>query len=286
MPSPPNPVAFTIPGLNHPVYWYGLMVTLGTLAGAFVADREARRRGHNPDHVWNALIVIMLFGLLGARLYHVISSPAGSASNLQSYLDDPLRIINFWSGGGLRGLGIFGAIGGGAAGLWVYVKWAKLQMAEWTDIIVVGLPLGQAIGRWGNYFNQELYGGPTHVPWGMPIDTVNRLAPYVALSAETRFHPTFLYESLWDLLVFFALIYIARHWDDHRIAGDVALTYLILYPLGRLLVEYQRPDAWTFGGVAVAQLVSLALMLGAALAILIRHGYHRSFGSSSDASPA
>lgn len=286
MPSPPNPVAFTIPGLNHPVYWYGLMVTLGTLAGAFFADREARRRGHNPDHVWNALIVIMLFGLLGARLYHVISSPAGSASNLQSYLDDPIRIINFWSGGGLRGLGIFGAIGGGVLGLWIYVKWAKLRFAEWADIIVIGLPLGQAIGRWGNYFNQELYGGPTRLPWGMPIDAVNRLPAYASLVEGTRFHPTFLYESLWDLLVFFALVYIARHWDDHRIVGDLALTYLILYPLGRLIVEYQRPDAWAVGGVAVAQLVSLLLMLGAASAILIRHGYHRSFSSSSDEAPA
>jgi phosphatidylglycerol:prolipoprotein diacylglycerol transferase len=272
LPSPPNPVAFTIPGLNHPVYWYGLMVTIGTLVAAYVADRDARRRGHNPDHVWNALIVVMVFGLLGARLYHVVSSPAGSASNLQSYLDDPIRIVNFWSGGGLRGLGIFGAIAGGALGLWAYVKWAGLRLGEWLDIAAVGLPLGQAIGRWGNYFNQELYGGPTTLPWGMPIDALNRLPEHAALPAAARFHPTFLYESLWDLLVFFVVMYVARHWTEDLNAGDVALTYLILYPLGRLLVEYQRPDAWVVGGVAMAQWISLALMLGAAAAIVARHG--------------
>jgi phosphatidylglycerol:prolipoprotein diacylglycerol transferase len=262
------------------------MVTIGTLAAAYVADRDARRRGHNPDHVWNALIVIMLFGLLGARLYHVVSSPAGSASNLQSYLDDPIRIINFWSGGGLRGLGIFGAIAGGVLGVWVYAKYAKLHFGEWADICVLGLPLGQAIGRWGNYFNQELYGSPTTLPWGMPIDVVNRLPAHVSLAAETRFHPTFLYESLWDLLVFFVLVYIARHWGEHLSRGDVALSYLILYPLGRLLIEYQRPDAWTLAGVAVAQWIALALMLGAAATIMIRHGLHRSLGSSGSAAPA
>jgi phosphatidylglycerol:prolipoprotein diacylglycerol transferase len=287
MPHPPDPVAFTIPILNHPVYWYGLMVTIGTLAAAFVADREARRRGKNPDHVWNALIVIMIFGLLGARLYHVISSPAGSESNLQSYLEDPIKIVNFWSGGGLRGLGIYGAIAGGALGLWVYTKFAKLRFSEWADICVLGLPLGQAIGRWGNYFNQELYGGPTNLPWAMPIDTINRLPQHAALAAEARFHPTFLYESLLDLLVFFVLMYLAHNWEEHLLAGDIALTYLILYPLARTLVEWQRPDAWTVGGIATAQLISLVLMIGAGALILYRHGLRGpSPGSAGDAAAA
>jgi phosphatidylglycerol:prolipoprotein diacylglycerol transferase len=262
------------------------MVTIGTLAAAFVADREARRRGHNPDHVWNALIVVMIFGLLGARLYHVISSPAGSGSNFQSYLEDPIRIINFWSGGGLRGLGIYGAIAGGILGLWVYTKWAKLRFAEWADICVLGLPLGQAIGRWGNYFNQELYGSPTSLPWGMNIDAVNRLPQHVAMAVETQFHPTFLYESLFDLLVFFVLMYIAHNWEEHVIVGDIALTYLILYPLGRILVEWQRPDAWMLGGVATAQWISLGLMLVSGLIVLYRHGVHRASRSTGDAAPA
>ena len=251
------------------------MVTLGTLAGAYAADREARRRGHNPDHVWNALIVIMILGLLGARLYHVVSSPAGSPGNLRSYLDDPIRIINFWSGGGLRGLGIFGAIAGGVVGLLAYTKWAKLSFTEWADICVVGGPLGQAIGRWGNYFNQELYGAPTTLPWGVSIDLGNRLPEYRSLPASVRFHPSFLYESLWNLLTFFALMLVAHRWGDRIRTGDLALLYLILYPLGRFFVEYQRPDAWTVAGVATAQWLSLALMIGAAGAILWRHGFHK-----------
>jgi phosphatidylglycerol:prolipoprotein diacylglycerol transferase len=271
VPIPPDPVAFTIPGINHPVYWYGLMVTLGTLLGAFVADREARRRGHNPDRVWDALIFVMVFGLIGARLYHVVSEPAGSTTNLSYYLEDPIRIVDFRSGG-LRGLGIYGAIVGGVFGLWVYARWKRLHFPEWADIAALGVPLGQAIGRWGNYFNQELYGRPTDLPWGVPIpDNAQRLPEFQLLPASQRFHPTFLYESLWNLLVFFTLMYVARHWDDRLRAGDIALLYLILYPLGRFLVEYQRPDAWTMAGIPTAQLLSLIVMVAAAAGIVYRH---------------
>ena len=282
VPHPPDPVAFTIPGIEHPVYWYGLMVTLGTLLGAFIADREARRRGHNPDRVWDALILIMIFGLIGARLYHVVSSPAGSATSLSYYLENPVEIVNFWSGG-LRGLGIFGAVFGGVLGLWIYTKWKGLHFPEWADIVVIGVPLGQAIGRWGNYFNQELYGAPTNLPWGVPIDPDPgiRLPEYQNLPADQLFHPTFLYESLWNLGAFFFLLYVARHWQDHYRPGDLALMYLILYPLGRFLIEYQRPDAWTMLGMPTAQLLSILLILGASLAILWRHRFHETLRSES-----
>ena len=308
MPAPPDPVAFVIPFLERPVYWYGLMVTLGTLAGAFVADREARRRDLNPDHVWNALMFVMVFGLFGARLYHVVSAPADSGTNLQHYLQNPVEIIAFWDGG-LRGLGIFGAIVGGLVGLWMYVVWVnrrigvrlglawlrlrlalrlarperltqalaaapeeRLSLPEWIDISVVGVPLGQAIGRWGNYFNQELYGNPTKLPWGVPVDAQYRLPRFQAEPETTRFHPTFLYESLWNLLVFFVLSYIAHHWSEKLRDGDLALIYLILYPLGRYFAEIERPDAWVFAGIPVAQLVSVGVMFLAALVLLLRHG--------------
>ncbi len=274
MPLPPDPVAFTIPLIDREVFWYGLMVTLGTLAGAWIADREARRRGHNPDHVWNALIVLMILGLLGARLYHVISQPAGADPNLRNeYFQDPIKIIAFWDGG-LRGLGIFGAIVGGLLGLWLYTKWQKLSFAEWCDIAAVGLPLGQAIGRWGNWFNQELYGQPTKLPWGTPIESLYRLPQYAGLPEETRFHPTFLYESLGNLLLFFVLSYIVVNWGRFLRKGDIALLYLIGYPLVRFFAEMQRPDAWIAGGTGIptAQLISLVMMAAAALWILWRHG--------------
>jgi len=274
MPLPPDPVAFTIPFIGadgREVYWYGLMVTLGTLVAAWVCDREARRRGHNPDHVWNALIVLMIFGLLGARLYHVFSLPPDGDTTLRdSYLADPIKIIAFWDGG-LRGLGIFGAVAGGFLGLALYTRFAKLSLLEWSDIAAIGLPLGQAIGRWGNYFNQELYGNPTRLPWGIPVDSAYRLPQFANLPEEVRFHPTFLYESLWNLLAFFVLSYAATQWSDHLRKGDIALLYLILYPIGRYFAELQRPDAWVASGIPVAQIVSVLCIFGAALGLLWRH---------------
>jgi phosphatidylglycerol---prolipoprotein diacylglyceryl transferase len=305
MPLPPDPVAFTIPALNREVYWYGILVTMGVLFGAFVADREARRRGQNPDHVWNALIVVMIFGLLGARIYHILSQPAESGSSLQTYLQDPLSIINVWNGG-LRGLGVIGAIAGGVLGLCLYV-WEyngrhltnflraltspfvravgrehlepirvpideRLSLPQWADIAVLGVPLGQAIGRWGNYVNQELYGRPTTLPWGVPVASEYRLPSLAELPAETRFHPTFLYESILCLVIFAILVVVSHRWGDKLRTGDVALLYLILYPVCRVVIEFQRPDAWVSHGIAVAQIISVAVMALAALAVLLRHG--------------
>lgn len=274
MPMPPDPVAFTLPFLDREVYWYGIMITVGTLAAAYVADREAKRRGQNPDHVWNALIVMMILGLLGARLYHVFSLPANvDPAVRREYFENPVSIIAFWKGG-LRGLGIYGAIAGALLGLWLYAKVMKLSFAQWCDFAALGAPLGQAIGRWGNWFNQELYGTPTRLPWGTPISDENRLPQFQGMPPEARFHPTFLYESLWNLLAFFVLMFIADRWSDRLRKGDLALMYLVLYPIGRYLVELQRPDAWTAGGVPVAQMFAVAAIVVASLWLLFRHGVH------------
>lgn len=274
MPMPPDPVAFTIPFLGREVYWYGIMITIGTLAGATVADRQAKRRGLNPDHVWNALIVMMILGLLGARLYHVVSLPANvDPAVRREYFENPLSIISFWKGG-LRGLGIYGAILGGLLGLWLYTRLRRLSFAEWCDLAAIAAPLGQAIGRWGNWFNQELYGLPTRLPWGTPIADENRLTQFQGLPPETRFHPTFLYESLWNLLAFFVLLWVADRWSDRLRKGDLALMYLVMYPIGRYLVELQRPDAWTTGGVPVAQVLAVVAIAAASVWLLFRHGVH------------
>jgi phosphatidylglycerol:prolipoprotein diacylglycerol transferase len=169
------------------------------------------------------------------------------------------------------GLGIFGAIAGGVLAVFIYARWQKLNFLTWVDIAAPGLALGQAIGRWGNFFNQELYGYPTTVPWGIPIDPQYRLPQFSNLPATTRFHPTFLYESIWNLLVFVALMYIGRRYYDRLKSGDVFLLYAILYPLGRFFVEFQRPDAWMMGPLAAAQVFSL-LIISAAVGLLVyRH---------------
>jgi phosphatidylglycerol:prolipoprotein diacylglycerol transferase len=260
-----NPIAFQLGPLVF--RWYGLLIMIGTLAGAYVVSLEARRHGDDPDHVWNALLVCLVAGLVGARLYHVISSPQGSGITFQYYLRHPSEIFAIWKGG----LGIFGAVTGGILGLYLYTAYNKLSFLHWIDLSAPGLLLGQSIGRWGNFFNQELYGYPTALPWGIPIDPAHRLAAFASLPPSTRFHPTFLYESLWDLLAFAVLLFILRRYEDRLRKGDIFLFYLILYPLGRILVETQRPDAWIMAGIPVAQLISGILIALAVGTLILRH---------------
>ena len=264
-----DPVAFRLPVIGLPIYWYGIIVVVCILVGCAVAVVEAKRRGQDPDHIWNGLILVIILGLIGARLYHVISSPQGLVRGFEYYRQHPVEIFLIRQGG----LGIFGAVAGGVLAAFIYARWHKLDLLPWLDIAAPALPLGQAIGRWGNFFNQELYGYPTTVPWGIPIDLPYRLPQHASLPETTRFHPTFLYESIWNFLVFLILLYAGRRYADRLLNGDVFLLYCILYPVGRVFVEFQRPDAWMLGPIAAAQVVSL-LIGAAALAILVyRHRF-------------
>lgn len=273
----PDPVAFTIPlpfpifgQTNLPIFWYGIIIVLGAIAGAYLASREARRKGIDPDHVWNALLFALLFGVVGARLYHVLSDwaqgdPLGYFSG--DLTTNLVNILNPRSGG----LGIFGAVAGGVLGLWLYARFAKVKIWSLVDIAIPGLTLGQAIGRWGNFFNQELYGYPTDLPWGLKIDAAHRLPQFATLPETTRFHPTFLYESLAMLAVTVILLYIARRWDRTLKTGDMLLLYGIFYPLVRFFTEMQRPDAWTFSGIPVAQIISVGVFVVCSIWFLYRH---------------
>lgn len=251
------------------LYWYGFLITIGALAGAYVASRQAKRKGIDPEHVWNALIPALIFGLIGARLYHVFSSPPGGIG-WEYYRQNPMDIIAFWNGG-LRGLGIYGAIIGGAFGVWLYCRFAHLSFLTFLDIAAPGLALAQTIGRFGNYFNQELYGYPTTLPWGIPIDLQHRLPQFADLPLDTRFHPTFLYEAVLNLLLFLALMYISRRWDSWLRSGDVFLVYLIGYSLIRFTIEFQRPDAWTIGGLPTAQWLAILIAAISAIILIVRH---------------
>jgi len=262
-----DPVAFRLPILGLPIYWYGIITVTCILIGCVVATAEAKRRGQNPDHVWNGLILVIIFGLIGARLYHVISSPQGLMRGFEYYRQHPVEILMIRQGG----LGIFGAIAGGVLAVFVYARWQKLSFPTWLDVAAPALALGQAIGRWGNFFNQELYGYPTTVPWGIPIDLRYRLPQYANLPESTRFHPTFLYESIWNLLVFLILVYVGRRFADRLLTGDVFLLYCVLYPLGRFFIEFQRPDAWMMGPLAAAQVLSLLILAAAILIMVYRH---------------
>ncbi|MCL4395118.1 MAG: prolipoprotein diacylglyceryl transferase [Chloroflexi bacterium] len=269
----PPSIAFSIPlpnGGSFPIYWYGILIVTGALVGAFVATREAKRRGIDPDHVWNALLGCLILGVIGARLYHVVSSPVGTNIGFSYYVQNPLEILNFRQGG----LGIYGAVAGGLIGIYLYARYAKLNFWTLVDIAVPGLFLGQAIGRWGNFFNQELYGFPTTLPWGIPIDAAHRLPAFADLTQypvdTTRFHPTFLYESLWNLAAALIVLYVARRWSKAK-PGDLLLMWGMLYGLGRFLAEFQRPDAWLISGIPTAQLIGLALIVICGVAMMYRH---------------
>ncbi|MFO7663276.1 MAG: prolipoprotein diacylglyceryl transferase [Chloroflexota bacterium] len=239
---------------------------------------DAPWRQWNPDHVWNALIIILVLALIGARLYHILTpSPSMAAVGIFSPLDyfrNPYQLLNFRGGG----LGIYGAIVGGLLGLLIYTRRNRLSTLGWADLAVVGLALGQAVGRWGNFFNQELYGRPTDLPWAITIDPIYRLPDYVQFE---WFHPAFLYESLWSMMTFFVLYWLARRRSDRLLPGEIMALYFIAYAVGRSLLELVRLDSRSlplFGletGIAVATLVSLVVAIIAFVWIVIRRLAHR-----------
>lgn len=255
---------------NWGIHWYGLLIVTGVMLGALYAAWRARQDGENPEHVWNALTVAIILGIIGARLYHVFSDPEGGMVGWSYYREHPIEILYIWQGG----LGIYGAIIGGVLGVVLYAWRVGLRPLQWLDYGAPGLALGQVIGRWGNFVNQELYGPPTDLPWGVKIDPAHRIIPYNDLSAyppDTLFHPTFLYESLWCLVVFVALAVTAQKFRDKLLEGDILLGYLILYPLGRFFIEYLRPDAWMVGPIAAAQLFAVIGVLASGALLIVRH---------------
>jgi phosphatidylglycerol:prolipoprotein diacylglycerol transferase len=249
------------------VAYYGIIIMLGAVAGAWLAAREAKRRGHDPEIVWDLLVYLIIGGVIGARLWHVFTPPPSSIEQgitTAYYLTHPLDLINLRKGG----LGIPGAVIGGVIVLYFYARKHKLNFAEWADIAAPSLALGQAIGRWGNYFNQELYGAPTNLPWKIYIDPRARVRGF---ENYDYFHPLFLYESLWNFANMFFLIWITRHFEGRLKAGDVLLVYLITYPVGRFLLDFLRLDASQLGGINANQTFMAIVAVTAAVALTLRH---------------
>jgi len=236
------------------IHLYGLSIALSVLAGWYVATRIAKRFYVPSKEVDRGLLWIVISGFVGARLYFV-------AFEWSYFQANPSEIIAFWNGG----ISIYGAIIGGIAGVWLFSKFSKVSFWQFLGLTAVVMPLGQSIGRWGNFFNQEAFGLPTSLPWGLYVDP--RLRPQVYVDAQ-YFHPTFLYESIWNLVVFFILLQFSKKSPK---AGAVVAAYLILYPLGRFFIESLRLDSVFIASVRVDQLVSLvAILLGAAILIRLR----------------
>jgi len=246
------------------IYYYGIILMLGAVAAAFLAEREARRRGQNPDLVWDGLVWVLIAGIIGARIWHILTPPPSMVEagiTTKYYLTHPLDALWIRRGG----LGIPGAVIGGALALYWFCRRRKLSFATWVDIAAPAVALGQAIGRWGNFTNQELYGAPTTLPWGIPIGHETGYPP------ETRFHPLFLYESLWNFANMFFLLWLGRRFADRLRPGDIFLTYLITYPIGRFFLEFLRLDAAQVAGININQTLMLVVAILSALLLYLRH---------------
>ncbi len=239
----PGPIALQIGPLA--IRWYGLLIATAVLLGTSLAHREAIRRREDPDQLLNVIVVGVMFALVGARLYYVLF-------NWGYYGAKPLKILAVWEGG----LAIHGGILGGALATAIYTIRKKLPLLIYLDVMAPPLVLGQAIGRWGNFFNQEAFGTATDLPWKLYIEPYHRPP---RLAASEFFHPTFLYESAWDLGVFVLLYFLLRRRLE-RMPGALSLCYLGLYSLGRFFIEGLRIDSLMLGPLRVAQVVSLALI--------------------------
>jgi phosphatidylglycerol:prolipoprotein diacylglycerol transferase len=257
----PNPIAFQLGPL--PVYWYGIGYALGLAAVYFLLTRLARRAGEDPDLVGNGMIIVAVAALIGGRLYHVIDQWA-------LYADDPISIIL----PPYTGLGAYGGLLTGTLAVVAYTRYKGVSFWRWVDIVAPGVFLMQAIARWGNFFNQELYGPPTSLPWGIPIECVHRISAYPCDAfpfESTRFHPLFLYESISGLLGMLFLLWVGSRFRDRLRPGDIAMVFFIWYGLVRFALETLRSDNWTFFGVPTAMLVSLAFALVALAVLIWRH---------------
>lgn len=279
---PDDPYLFiiTIWGLTLTVRWYGVIITAGALLAAYFSTHRAVARGYDPDHVWNQLMLGLILGIVGARTYYVIFE-------WERFAGQPWSAFNLTTGG----LAIHGAIIGALLSVVIYTRWKRLPFWDWIDVAVPGFMLGQAIGRWGNFFNQEAYGRPTDLPIGLRIDPAHRVPPYTDLHQyplDTLFHATFLYESLWNLAGFGLLLFADRHFghgapvERRRLRpGDLLFLYGIIYSIGRFWIEGLRTDSLCLNGIGgdcagslrVAQLVSL-IIIGISVAGLIVNHRH------------
>lgn len=252
--------------------WYGLLMVSAILIGSLLASRYVARKGENPDDFWDMLIWVLIPGFIGARLYYVFIQSPRDEGGIGYYLSNPAEIFKVWSGG----IHIFGAFIFGSIALWLFTRLRNLPTLKFLDAIALGLPIAQAIGRWGNFINQELYGPPTSLPWGLRIDPVHRIKEYRNLNAypeSTRFHPLFLYESLWNFIGFALIFWLSRRFEKSLKPGDLALMYLIWYPFGRFWIEFLRTDSWFFPGTPfnVVHILCAIAVIGSSAALYLRH---------------
>ncbi len=268
-----DPIIFQFKLFNIPIIlrWYGLLVMLGAVAGAWLAEREIRRRGENGEAIWDAMVWVLPIGILGARLWYVVNNILGGSTY---YIDTPIKILNIPEGG----LHFFGGLLFGAVALFFFLKNNKMDFWLFLDAIAPAIFIGQALARPANFINQELYGQPTKLPWGIPIDAGHRLAQYADLSqfpvATTRFHPTFAYEMILNILLALLLLWISRQYIERMKPGAIFSFWLVFAGLARAFIEFFRPDQPRIGDsfVSYTMLVSFLMAVVGLVMLLVRYG--------------
>lgn len=257
----PDPIMFSFGPFQF--YWYGFFISLAIAVGIIVARKLGQKYKIEQQKIFDLAVYIIVCGLLGARIYHILIEA-------NYYIQHPIDIFKFWHGG----LAIHGAIIGGILAGYFYSKKHKLNFWLNADIVAVSLALGQAIGRWGNYFNQELFGFPTNLPWGIPIDNFHR--SFSAYQNFEYFHPAFLYESILNFLNFLFLLFLHKK----KIAnsklkilrnGNIFLIYILNYSVIRFVMEFIRSDetALIFG-FRFPQVVSFLLFIFIVILLKVR----------------
>ena len=268
-----NPVifSFNIGSFALALRWYGVLVMTGAATAAWFAAREVTRRGEKGQIIWDALVWLLPAGIIGARLWYVINATLGGDTYFR---ENPLQIMNIPQGG----LHIYGGLLLGGIVMFFFLRHHKMDIWLFLDAIAPTVLLGQAIARPANFINQELYGQPTTLPWGIPIDVQHRIGIYHDLAkyplATTRFHPTFAYEMIWNFLTFALIVYLTRRFWDQLKPGAVFFGWLVLAGLGRFLIEFFRPDQPHVGTswLSFTQIATIIMMLVGLLMLTLRFG--------------
>lgn len=244
---------------NFSIALYGIVIGLGMILGLSLAARVAKKTGHDPDVIWDLAVSLLIFGIMGARIYYVIFM-------WDYYKDDPIQILNLRGGG----LAIYGGIIAGVLTLYIYCRIKKQKFPLILDFVIYGLLVGQIMGRWGNFFNREVFGEYTNnlLAMRIPVSMVREQDISASIAAHMaegtnyiQVHPTFLYEGMWNLAI---LIFLLLYLEHKKFDGEIALLYFAGYGIGRALIESIRTDQLYIPGTQIPVSMVLGLVMAAA----------------------